>query len=71
MAARPGQGVADRGATVCSCFGIGANQIAAAAANGCATVEAIGKVLQAGTNCGSCRAEIRGIVDAHRLQAAE
>jgi assimilatory nitrate reductase catalytic subunit len=71
MAARPGQGVADRGATVCSCFGVGANQIAAAAANGCATVEAIGKVLQAGTNCGSCRAEIRGIVDAHRLQAAE
>jgi assimilatory nitrate reductase catalytic subunit len=71
LAARPGQGTIDRGATVCSCFGVGANQIAAAAAAGCATVEAIGKTLQAGTNCGSCRAEIRSIVDAHRLQAAE
>jgi assimilatory nitrate reductase catalytic subunit len=71
LAARPGQGTIDRGATVCSCFGVGANQIAAAAAAGCATIEAVGKALQAGTNCGSCRAEIKSIIDAHRLQAAE
>ena len=58
MAGRPGTGLADRGATVCSCFGIGANQIAAAVAGGCTTVGAVGQALQAGTNCGSCRGEI-------------
>jgi assimilatory nitrate reductase catalytic subunit len=71
IAGRPGRGLADRGATVCACFGVGANQIAAAAKAGCATVQAIGQALQAGTNCGSCRAEIKEIVDAYRLQAAE
>ena len=61
----------DAGATVCSCFGIGINQIAAAVRTGCTTVEAVGRSLSAGTNCGSCRAEIKEIIDAHRLQAAE
>ncbi len=63
-AARPGADMPDPGATVCSCFSIGTNQIAAAIADGCATVEAVGDRLKAGTNCGSCRAEIRGIIDA-------
>jgi bacterioferritin-associated ferredoxin len=71
VAGRPGRGLAERGATVCSCFGVGANQIAAAAKAGCLTVEAMGQALQAGTNCGSCRAEIKGIINAYRLQAAE
>ncbi len=71
IAGRPGGGVADRGATVCSCFNVGANQIAAAARQGCASVAAIGEALQAGTNCGSCRSEIRQIIDASLLQAAE
>jgi assimilatory nitrate reductase catalytic subunit len=71
IAGRPGRALADRGAIVCSCFGVGANQIAAAAAAGYASVEAIGQRLQAGTNCGSCRAEINAIINAHRLQAAE
>jgi assimilatory nitrate reductase catalytic subunit len=71
LAGRPGQGLADHGAIVCSCFGIGVGQIAAAARAGCATVAAVGEVLQAGTNCGSCRSEIKGIIDAFRLQAAE
>jgi assimilatory nitrate reductase catalytic subunit len=71
MAARPSAGALDRGATVCSCFGVGAIQIADLVRRGCNSVEAIGQALQAGTNCGSCRAEIRQILDAHRLQAAE
>ncbi|ODA66169.1 Nitrate reductase [Methyloligella halotolerans] len=71
IAGRPGGDVPDRGAIVCTCFGVGANEIARAAAGGCATVEAVGEALQAGTNCGSCRAEIKGIIDANRLQAAE
>jgi assimilatory nitrate reductase catalytic subunit len=67
---RPGRDRVDPGATVCSCFGVGANQIAAAVRQGCATVAAIGVAIQAGTNCGSCRAEIRGIIEAHRHQGA-
>jgi assimilatory nitrate reductase catalytic subunit len=71
VAGRPGAGGADKGATVCSCFGVGANEIAAAARRGCRTVASVGEALQAGTNCGSCRAEIRTIIESQNIQAAE
>ncbi len=71
VAGRPGADKPDPGATVCSCFGVGVNQIVAAVRGGCHSVEAIGKALNAGTNCGSCRAEIRGIVDGCLAAAAE
>ena len=71
VAGRPGGVDVDRGAIVCSCFGVGANQIAQAVRGGCTSVAAIGAALHAGTNCGSCRAEIRVIIDAQILQAAE
>ncbi|NWJ24299.1 nitrate reductase [Rhizobium sp. RM] len=71
IAGRPGAGRPDPGATVCSCFSVGVNQITAAIRDGCHTVEAIGKTLSAGTNCGSCRAEIRGIIDGCLKTAAE
>ncbi len=60
VAGRPGADKPDAGATVCSCFSVGVNQIVAAVRGGCHSVEAVGKELNAGTNCGSCRAEIRG-----------
>ncbi len=62
IAGRPGAGFIDRGAIVCSCFGVGTKQIAAAIAGGCRSVEAVGRALQAGTNCGSCRGDIRNII---------
>jgi assimilatory nitrate reductase catalytic subunit len=71
VAGRPGADKPDSGATVCSCFGVGVNQIVAAVRSGCHSVEAVGKALNAGTNCGSCRAEIRGIVDGCLAAAAE
>ncbi|QDY99691.1 nitrate reductase [Nitratireductor mangrovi] len=71
LSGRPPVPQPDIGRIVCSCFAIGESQIAAAAAAGAMSVAAIGKALQAGTNCGSCRAEIREIVDENRLQAAE
>ncbi|MBP1850425.1 nitrate reductase [Rhizobium halophytocola] len=70
-AGRPGAGRPDPGATVCSCFSVGINQITAAVSAGCHTVEAVGQKLSAGTNCGSCRAEIRGIIHACHPLAAE
>ncbi len=71
VAGRPGAGRMDPGATVCSCFGVGVNQIVAAVRGGCRGVEAVGKETNAGTNCGSCRAEIRGIIDGCLAAAAE
>ncbi|NTJ44496.1 molybdopterin-dependent oxidoreductase [Agrobacterium larrymoorei] len=71
VAGRPGADKPDPGATVCSCFSVGVNQITAAIRDGAHTVEAIGKCLNAGTNCGSCRAEIRGIIDGCMKTAAE
>ncbi|CAN7732918.1 nitrate reductase [Ensifer adhaerens] len=71
VAGRPGADKPDPGATVCSCFNVGINQIVAAVRGGCRSVEAIGQTLNAGTNCGSCRAEIRGIVDGCLAAAAE
>ena len=72
LAGRPGADMPDRGAIVCACFSVGANTIARAVTDqGCTSVEAVGACTKAGTNCGSCRAEIRGIIDAYRLAAAE
>ncbi|MBU1336646.1 MAG: molybdopterin-dependent oxidoreductase [Alphaproteobacteria bacterium] len=72
LAGRPGADMPDSGAIICSCFSVGINTITAAVTQqGCSTVEAVGACTRAGTNCGSCRAEIRGIIDASRLQAAE
>lgn len=69
LAGRPGSGAVDRGATVCACFAVGTNEIAAAVAGGCSTVAAVGAATQAGTNCGSCRAEIRNIIERADPQA--
>jgi assimilatory nitrate reductase catalytic subunit len=70
LAGRPGAGGVDRGATVCACFGIGANDIAIAVAQGCRTVAAVGEATQAGTGCGSCRPEIKRIVHENALAKA-
>ncbi|MHC1550477.1 nitrate reductase [Phyllobacterium sp. K27] len=71
IAGRPGDRSADKGAIVCSCFSVGFNQIVAAARSGCMSVASVGATTNAGTNCGSCRAEIRGIIDGCNVVAAE
>jgi len=71
VAGRPGADQPDPGTTICSCFSVGANRIVAAVRGGCHTVEAVGKETNAGTNCGSCRAEIGGIIDGCLAAAAE
>ena len=64
LAGRPAGPQADRGPIVCVCHGIGANDIAAAACAGAATVAAIGCETKAGTNCGSCRPAIARLLEA-------
>ena len=70
LSGRPGLDQPDPGPIVCACFSVGANQIAAAVEHGASSVEAVGAALRAGTNCGSCRVEIRRLIDAAALKKA-
>ena len=59
-------GLAETGPVICACFGVGLAVIRDAIASKRATnVEAIGKALRAGTNCGSCLPELKRIVHDH------
>ena len=72
LAGRAVQGAVDPGPIVCSCFAVGRNQILAAVGEGRAgTVEDVGTVTSAGSNCGSCRAEIQGLIDHATVQGAQ
>ena len=63
LAGRPATGVAEAGRTVCVCHGVGAKEIEAAITlHGAADPEAVGRLTNAGTGCGSCRSEIRRIL---------
>ena len=63
LSGRPGADAPDQGALVCACFGIGVNSIThAIATQGLTSVEAVGRALRAGTNCGSCRPEIGALL---------
>lgn len=62
--------VFDPGAMVCSCFSVGVNDLRRAINEGQAlSVEAIGELLRAGTNCGSCKPEIQSVLDQELLDA--
>ena len=63
---------ADQGATICSCFGVGRNPIAACARElgAAATPVEIGKRLKCGTNCGSCIPEIQRVIAEQAVKTA-
>ena len=63
LAARSPADSSNQGRLICTCFGIGENQIVDSIINGgCATVASVGKALCAGTNCGSCRGDISALI---------
>ncbi|VAW71241.1 Assimilatory nitrate reductase large subunit [hydrothermal vent metagenome] len=67
LSGRPGEagGEAgdDAGNSVCACFGVGRNTILnAIREQGLDSVDAIGRALQAGTNCGSCIPELSALL---------
>ncbi|MEM9733829.1 MAG: nitrate reductase [Pseudomonadota bacterium] len=73
VAGRPPADAPDKGAIVCACNGVGINQIAACIHAGATTADAVGSACNAGTNCGSCRAEINDMLDkmgAHHVEAS-
>ena len=56
-------GIVGAGPTICACFGVGFLVIRDAIVSGAATTpEAIGQILRAGTNCGSCIPELKRII---------
>ncbi|MBD3609897.1 MAG: molybdopterin-dependent oxidoreductase [Gammaproteobacteria bacterium] len=62
---------AESGRTICACFGIGEKVIQHAInSDGLDSVEAIGKHLKAGTNCGSCIPEIKGLFDQESIKVS-
>jgi assimilatory nitrate reductase catalytic subunit len=61
----------DCGSIVCACNNVGKNSILSAIAAGAHTVNAVGDATKAGTSCGSCRAELQGMLHGKHLQAAE
>ena len=71
LAGVPGGDRQDPGAMVCSCFDVGVNTISdAIQEQGLTTVEQIGAALQAGTNCGSCRPELKRLLTTRVVQMA-
>ncbi len=71
LAGRPGGDRPDPGRSSAPASGWAPTRLPVRRGRGCHTVEAIGAALKAGTNCGSCRAEIRGLIEVNRLEAAE
>jgi assimilatory nitrate reductase catalytic subunit len=64
LSGRSADGMAESGPLICACFGVGLAAIRDAVTTGKAvTVADIGKMLRAGTNCGSCVPELRGIIE--------
>jgi assimilatory nitrate reductase catalytic subunit len=59
---RPGRAMPDTGRSVCACFGVGENALKQAIADGADSVEALGRCLKAGTNCGSCIPELKELL---------
>jgi assimilatory nitrate reductase catalytic subunit len=72
LSGQSADGAADLGPTVCACFGVGLATVRAALAAGAAnTVDEIGAAIRAGTNCGSCRPELKRLIaQARDLQPA-
>jgi len=62
LSGKSADGLADAGPIVCACFGVGRNTICDSIASGARTAAEIGAKLKAGTNCGSCIPELKGLI---------
>ncbi len=65
-----GGNAVDRGDDICACFGVSCASVKVAIADGAITLDSIGAATRAGTNCGSCRPELRTLLRAARTMKA-
>ena len=66
LAGRPADSSTAGGPVVCACHGVGRDTLIRAITDGGATsVAAIGRLVKAGTNCGSCIPELNGLIGSH------
>jgi assimilatory nitrate reductase electron transfer subunit len=63
-------GAADPERTVCRCAGVSGTKIQDAVVDGCGTVAAVSGATRAGTGCGGCHEDIKGIIEKHFQGAA-
>jgi assimilatory nitrate reductase catalytic subunit len=71
LAGRAPKGALESGPVVCSCFAVGRSTLLRAIrGDSLVSVEQIGKSLRAGTNCGSCIPELRGLLAESASSAA-
>ncbi|MCB1850886.1 MAG: molybdopterin-dependent oxidoreductase [Gammaproteobacteria bacterium] len=71
LAGTPAANQQDAGRTICACFNVGENTLIKGICDkGLVTLEAIGKTLQAGTNCGSCLSEINTLIQRYTRSGA-
>jgi len=68
LAGLPPKGSRDIGRQVCACFNVGEAAIVEAIQTGCSSTAEIGNRLKAGTNCGSCLPEIKGLIARVRVE---
>ncbi|WP_197474055.1 bacterioferritin-associated ferredoxin, partial [Oleiphilus sp. HI0066] len=61
-----------QGRMVCSCYKVGEKEIIRAIQDdGCDSVEALGSQLKCGTNCGSCKSELKQILKQNLVPEGE
>lgn len=69
LSGQPPDNAVDTGPVVCACFNVGLNTLNAAIdKQNLTSVEAIGQLLKAGTNCGSCIPELRSILEKYHTE---
>ncbi|MXO61006.1 molybdopterin-dependent oxidoreductase [Altererythrobacter salegens] len=71
LAGRPAAAPAERGNLVCVCFDVGECDIMKALEEGAETVKDVSSATRAGTNCGSCRTIIAGMLKRKKQSSLE
>jgi len=60
----------DPESTVCRCAGVSGGKISEAVTGGCSTVAEVSSATRAGTGCGGCHEDIKGLIEKHFQAAA-
>lgn len=60
---KPSAQADSQGRMICSCFSVSESTILEAVKSGTASVDELGRKLQCGTNCGSCKPELESLIE--------